>query len=157
MRIFIMALAAIAIIGGGGAGVYFYFVHPAEASTPDDEKAEKKQAKKEKSGEPHKFVQMQPLILPIIDGNNISQVISLIVSIEVATEVEEKMVKAMIPRLQDAYIQDMYGMLNKKDALKDGLVQVSVIKSRLNDVSTEVLGEDIAKDVLLQVVQQNEL
>ena len=63
-------------------------------------------------------------------------------------------VQSLTPRLNDAYIQDMYGILSDQAALKGGVIQVGMIKSRLNKISAEVLGEDIVSDVLLQVVQQ---
>ncbi|MCP4932654.1 MAG: flagellar basal body-associated FliL family protein, partial [bacterium] len=50
--------------------------------------------------------------------------------------------------------QDMYGVLNRHAALKGGVIQVSVIKARLNKISQEIMGEDVVYDVLLQVVQQ---
>ena len=61
----------------------------------------------------------------------------------------------MSPRLTDAYIQDMYGILNKHAALKGGIIQVHMIKQRLNEVTDKVVGDaDIHTEVLIQVVQQ---
>ena len=46
-------------------------------------------------------------------------------------------------------------MLNRHAALKGGVIQVGIIKKRLNKISDRVMGdEDVVQDVLLQVVQQ---
>ena len=73
---------------------------------------------------------------------------------EVEDKVKAEALKKLTPRLKDAYIQDMYGVLNKHAALKGGVVQVAAVKSRLTKITTDVLGEDMVSEVLLQVVQQ---
>ncbi|MGH1375989.1 MAG: flagellar basal body-associated FliL family protein [Alphaproteobacteria bacterium] len=110
-------------------------------------------AKKE-GGSALEFVKMEPLLLPIIDEDGIQQVVSMVLSIEVEGVSDADKVKAMKPRLTDAYITDMYGVLNKHAALKGGVIQVAMIKERLNEITHDVLGDDISAEVLIQVVQQ---
>lgn len=100
------------------------------------------------------FVKLDPLLLPIIDEDGVQQVVSMVVAIEVSGTSDADKVKAIKPRLTDAYIQDMYGILNKHAALKGGIIQVRMIKERLNQITDEVVGDDIDTEVLLQVVQQ---
>ena len=157
MRMIFIGLAALILLGGGGAGAYFYFSQSAEASA--GEEADKKHHEKAKSDKGHEkghfeFVELDPLVLPIVDNNGVSQVVSMVVALEVADAEIAKEVEKMTPRLKDAFIQDMYGVLNRHAALKGGVIQVSAIKKRLNKISAEVLGEDKVHDVLLQVVQQ---
>lgn len=109
--------------------------------------------KKTEEGGNSAFVKLDPLLLPIIDEDGIQQVVSMVVSIEVNSDNASK-VKLYSPRLTDAYIQDMYGVLNRHAALKDGIIQVRMIKERLNKVTGEILGHDIEAEVLLQLVQQ---
>jgi flagellar FliL protein len=152
MRLIMMIAIAVLMLGGGGAGAYFYFVHPAEASTKIPVKNPSSEAKGDDNSA---FVQLDPLILPVIDGKGVSQTISMVVVLEVADKKNEDMVKRLIPKLNDAYIQDMYGVLSRKNAMPNGVVEVGMIKSRLNHISQGVLGDGIVKDVLLQVVQQH--
>ena len=63
-------------------------------------------------------------------------------------------VERLSPRLKDAFIQDMYGALNRKGSMENGVLQVSPIKERLNKISVKVLGKEKVNDVLLQIVQQ---
>jgi flagellar FliL protein len=163
MKMIIMVVAAIAILGGGGAGAYFYFMKPAEASEgdtatkdvkKDDHAKEEKHAKNDAHAEHVEFVELDALILPIIDEEGVNQTVSMVIAIEVGNPEAAKKVESMAPRLKDAYIQELYGVLNKNAALKDGVIQVGMIKERLNTISTKVMGEDVVSDVLLQVVQQ---
>ena len=160
MRIVLFALAAIIILGGAGAGAYYYFsgktaqaADGAEVGAQHDD--HKKQAKSDKGhGAVLAFVELDPLILPIVDNNGVSQIVTMVISLEVNDEAAAATVKSLSPRLKDAFIQDMYGVLNRHAALKGGVIQVSQIKARLNELSNKVVGEDLINDVLLQVVQQ---
>lgn len=165
MRMIMIAVLALVVLGGGGAGAYFYFQKPAEAAaTEGDEvadnhgKKDEKHAKAKKKGghgaDAIEFVEMDPLILPIVNSEGLSQTVSLVIALEVSDKESVDLVEKMTPKLKDAYIQDMYGMLSQHANLKGGVIQVGDIKSRLNKISAEVLGEDIVHDVLLQVVQQ---
>lgn len=164
MRKIIIAVVALLLLGGGGAGAYFYFMKPAEASPGEVEKGAeehgKQAGKEDKKGGGHgeggeaKFVKLDPLILPIINNEGLTQVVSLVIAIEVADEESKKTVEQLVPRLNDAFIQDLYGVLSDKSAVKAGILQVGYIKDRLNKITVRVLGEDMGTDVLLQVVQQ---
>jgi flagellar FliL protein len=164
MKLAVIAIVALLLVGGGAAGAYFYFDKPAEAAGgPVDEAAKAEhEAKKEaaKEGEPApqaQFVQLDPLILPLIGESGVTQTISIVVSLEVPDAASAEEVKRLSPRLRDAYIQDMYGALSRKSAMKDGVLQVDMIKQRLNRASIKVLGEGKFKEVLLQIVQQRSI
>ena len=158
MRMMIMAVVALLVLGGGGAGVYFYFMKPAAAAATESSEVAKNHEDHKKAKKGHggvvEFVELDPLILPIIDTEGVTQTVSLVIAIEVASPEAKKEVETLAPRLKDAFIQDMYGVLNQHAALKGGVIQVSTIKSRLNKITTDVMGEDVVNDVLLQVVQQ---
>lgn len=103
------------------------------------------------------YFQMNPLMIPIIQRGGISQQVSFVISIEVPNGKLDT-VSRYQPRLADAFIQDLYGVLGAGYGLVNGKVlDVHAIKQRLRHVSQKVLGEDVATDVLLQVVQQRPL
>ena len=105
-----------------------------------------------KEGGVYRYVELEPLVLPIVDKTGVSQTVSLVIALEVKGADDH--VRAMAPRLTDAYIQDLYGMLNEHAALKGGVIQVGYIKERLNKISQGVIPDGKINDVLLQVVQQ---
>ena len=94
MKMAVIALLALVLVGGGAAGAYFYFDKPAEASAgPMDEAAkaahDAKTAEAAEGAEAPKeqFVQLDPLILPVIGDDGVTQTVSLVVSIEVPDEI----------------------------------------------------------------------
>ncbi len=154
MKMVLMAIVVLGLLGGGGAGAYYYFQHPAEASVgPDGEVVKEARAKPERTGEP-KYVNIDPLSLPIIDDKGVTSNVNIVVALQVSDDKAANEIKKQMPRLIDAYIQNMYGMLNKREALKGGVVQVGMVKDRLNQITKKVLGDDMVDDVLLQVVSQ---
>ena len=166
MRLVIIGVVALLVLGGGGAAAYFFFLQPAEASISeegeDGHDIHAKQDKKKKGdghggGHGSEFVELDPLILPIVDNDGVNQVVSLVIALEVADAESAAQVTHMAPKLKDAYIQDMYGVLNRHAALKGGVIQVRSIKKRLNKITGDILGEDVVQDVLLQVVQQRHI
>ncbi len=142
-------IVALALLFAAGLGLTQFTSKPAEASDSKEAESGDHEAAPEVS-----FFEMKPLVLPIMDENGVSQVISLVVSLEAASPEARAEIEKYSPRLLDAFIQDMYGALSRKAAMEGGLIQVGYIKSRLNRVSGEVLGKDKVKDVLLQVLQQ---
>lgn len=150
MKKIVIISAVLLLLGGGAFG--FYVTKPAEAG--DSEKAAKQSKEFNKNSE---FVELSPLVLPIIDSNGLSQTISVVVAIEVSSSSDAKKVESIAPKLQDAYIQDMYGVLSAQSSLNEsGAVEVKVLKQRLTRVSQSIAGE-IVDDVLLQVVSQQSL
>lgn len=156
MKLVIIGVVALLVLGGSAAGAYYYFGHPAEAALVEGAIPEAP-AHEEKSAENAIFVQLDPLTLPILDESGANQIVSLVVMLEVSSEENADKVKKLTPRLKDAFIQDMYGVLNRKASTNDGVLQVGTIKKRLNDISDRVMGEDVVDDVLLQVVEQRPL
>ncbi|QQG35219.1 MAG: flagellar basal body-associated FliL family protein [Micavibrio aeruginosavorus] len=158
MKMAFLALAAVVVLGAGAGGAYFYFGQKAEASVGENaEHAEAREAKdshKKDKGGHAAYVEMDPLILPIVDAEGVSQIVSLVVVLQVHDETQKAEVSSQMPRIKDAYIQDMYGVLNKHAAMKGGVVQVGIIKEKLNTANTRILGDGVVEDVLLQVVQQ---
>ncbi|MGH1398293.1 MAG: flagellar basal body-associated FliL family protein [Alphaproteobacteria bacterium] len=159
MKLPVMILGALVMLAVGGAGGYLFFQNTAEASLSEEElekveakKAEKKKEKEEKKH--YEYVELDPLMLPIIDKNGVSQVLSMVVMVETADPVAIEKVE---PKLTDAYIQELYGVLNEHAALKGGVIQIEYIKAKLNKVSKKVAGDEVVHDVLLQVVQQRPL
>lgn len=162
MKIVLVALLGLIMAAGGGVGGYFYFKQSAVASLGPVEmnamsyKKDKKKAAKsaEDLAKELRFVELDPIILPIIDQSGVSQVVTLIVSLEVLGDANADFAKQLAPRLKDAFIQDMYGVLNRKASMEGGVVKVDDLKKRLSRVSTKILGDSKVNGVLLQAVNQ---
>lgn len=147
-------LAAILLLSIG-AGAYFY-MSSSEASTGEDAAvAAKAEDKEHASAGKITYIPMQPIILPIIDREGISQTISLVVSLEVKDESKAGEIEENLPKLADAFLSDMYGTLSKQAAMEHGVIKVSALKARLVSITNRVMGEGAVNGVLLQVLQQH--
>ena len=111
----------------------------------------------EGGGDKFRFVELDPLVLPIVDNNGVSQTVNMVVALEVKSEGDVSKIELYKPKLVDAYLQDLYGVLNEHAALKGGVIQLGIVKKRLLAISNEILGEDVVQAVLLQVVSQRRL
>jgi len=103
-------------------------------------------------GEVVHFVELSPLMLPVINDRGVSQMISLIVAVEVDSQEKADKVTKFSPRLTDAYLSDLYGALSNKN-MEKGMVPIAYLKERLNVMSNKVLGDEVVSDVLVQVMQ----
>ena len=100
------------------------------------------------------YIQLNPLVLPIITDRGLTQQVSLLISVEVPYGKKDE-VQPYEPRLADAFLQDLYGALGTGTGLmRGGVVDIVAIKQRLVAVALKVLGTERFHDVLLQVVQQ---
>lgn len=100
------------------------------------------------------FVEMDPLIVPVIDDSGVSQTVSMVIALEVHTPEAKAAIESMTPRLKDAFIMDIYGLLNQASAIKGGVIQIAYVKDRLSKTAAKVMGDDSIVGVLLQVVNQ---
>lgn len=101
------------------------------------------------------FVEMDPLVLPVVEGARVVQSVTIVVSLDVPNKSAAELARALKPKLADAFITILYEMLNDNsgnDAA--GVVQTGEIKKRLHEKAAEILGDKNVNGVLLQVVQQ---
>lgn len=111
------------------------------------------EAKDKKEGEiTIQFIELSPLVLPVINDRGVTQMVSLVVALEVDSQEKADKVTHFSPRLTDAYLSDLYGVLSHK-AAENGMIPIDFVKKRLNAASHKVLGEEIVSDVLVQVLQ----
>lgn len=159
MKKIIMILVALGLVGGGGYAAYTMLNQKAEAAVDGagESKGEKtaKAEKGDKKDESVEFVQLDPLMLPIVDKKGSTQMMSIVITLEIGDPANVEKVTHMQPRLTDAYIRDMYGVLSQKAAMPNGVLQVEMIRKRLENATVAILGENVVNDILLQHLQQN--
>lgn len=149
MRILLVLIVAIVFGGAGFAGGWWYFTifappqHEAEAKPPEPPPAG-----------PPSFVNIGPLTVPVLGGDKAEQFVTLVVALEVADGTVAERVRSLAPRLTDAFVTSLYGAIGNGHMLHGGLIDVQQIKSRLLAASRKVVGDGVARDVLIQVVSQ---
>lgn len=100
------------------------------------------------------YVKISPLILPMIGDNGVEQVVSLVIVLEVVSRDTATEVIGMSPKLNDAYLTDLYGAIDRRDRMRNGLLDVAYIKDRLNNLTQKIMGPDKVKGILVQGITQ---
>ena len=100
------------------------------------------------------YVDLSPMVLPVIDGDHIQQVLQFTVTLQVADEKAAEHIRAVKPRLTDAYIQDLYGALDRRRVMDGKILDIERLKDELRRVSAGVLGDKGFEEVLIQRVSQ---
>ena len=101
--------------------------------------------------EPPRFIDLEPLIVPIFHGDEIVATIQISVKLEAVGAANETRINRIKPRLNDAYIKDLYSFIPRLLRNQER-VNVFIIKKRLQMVSDKLLGEGIISDVLVQSI-----
>lgn len=163
----ILGVAALLLLGGGGAGAYFFLFSPdADASVntgkdgehaKEDGHAKKDDHNSNLGGGHTAYIELEPLLLPIIDEYGVSQTVTMRIALELTDADKALSIQQMKPKLNNAYIRDMYGALNEYALLKGGVIEVGIVKQRLHRITNEVLGDNIVNAVLLEMVNQQEV
>lgn len=148
-KIIFLVLALLLLVGGGVGGYLLFWQKPAKEG---EEHAEAPK-KKERTGPPV-FAQIGPMIIPVLGAKTVEQNITITVSLEVDDDAAKDIVKAQSPRLVDAYVQALYGGIDKGQVLEGQLLNIPAVKTKLMEATEKVLGPDVVSDVLIQSVNQ---
>jgi flagellar basal body-associated protein FliL len=100
------------------------------------------------------YVKISPLILPMIGDNGVEQIVSLVIVIEVSSRDVATEVISKSPRINDAFLTDLYGAIDRRERMRNGLLDVTYLKDRLTKLVIEIMGADKIKGVLVQGITQ---
>ena len=147
MKTVVIIVLVLALLGGSGAAGWFFFLK-------EDPEAMIEEVVEEVAPAAPVYVRFNPLQLPLIGDDGIDQVIDIIVALEVPDDAAADQVIAMAPRLNDAILRDLYGVLHTNRIMRDGVVNVNAIKVRIVGVAQGIMGEELVNDALVQGVAQ---
>ncbi len=106
---------------------------------------------------PQNFVYLKPVMLPVMAPNGIvDQFISITVTLEFDDAATADKERALVPRIVDAYLQDLYGAVDDHKVMKGGVLDPMALKAELEASNSRVLG-GIPCKVLLQNIGQRQL
>ncbi|MDE1147904.1 MAG: hypothetical protein PW843_14980 [Azospirillaceae bacterium] len=146
-KILLLMVALIALIGAGVGG-YVFLVHK-------DGQPKKEEEEKKKPAGPPQFVDIGPFVLPVMGEKQIEQNLLLQVQIQVGSDEAKETVKDRKYRLQNAFIEALYGKLGQQQIRKGEVIDVVQVRRWLVEAANKVMGEGIIDDVLIQAVNQH--
>jgi flagellar protein FliL len=100
------------------------------------------------------FIDMQPIVLPVIEGKNVTRQVGVLLTVEFAEghvpgDVEEKR-----RQLADAFITELYRIYGWRSGA-DRVVNETLVKRHLQATADRILGKGIVQAVLIrQLVEQ---
>ena len=148
MKKLLIAIAAILILAGGAVAAMKWLQIGPFAST---EMATEAKEDPEEVKEDSIFVDLDPLMLPVINGNQIAGTIQIQVKLETSGQDNAIFLKRRLTRISDAFVKDLHGfvprLLKKKER-----IDVIILKDRLKVIGTRLLCKGYIDDVLVQSV-----
>lgn len=149
IKAIIVLVIGLGLLGGAGFGGWVlynqYFVEHADAPPPSPPPPP-----------PTAFIRMTPIVVPMIGDKKVEQFVSFVVSIEVLAS-DQPRGAALMPRLRDQFIRDLYDAVDRKTIMRGALVDLAAAKKVMKAAAVKVLGEENVRDVLVQVVTQRNL
>ncbi|MBX6320593.1 MAG: hypothetical protein IRY94_02080 [Rhodospirillaceae bacterium] len=99
------------------------------------------------------FVDLPPLTLPAVRDGAVERLVRVDLALELRPGADAAKVQAELPRLTDAFLVELYGLIGHRFMDESG-DDTAVIKSRLQAASRRVLGSDAVAAVLIQGMAQ---
>lgn len=147
IRLIVIVVAFLIMVGGLIGGLYFWGFDPLAkfnqlvGNAPADPKAPVKAIQPS-------YVDFGLLIVPVVQDREVKKQAELILRLEVPADKKDA-VAQNLPRLQNAYLQDMMSFLPVH--LRDGdRLDQSVVRRRLTLLSEKVLAPGWVKDVVIE-------
>jgi len=148
-KIIIIIFAAIILLAGGAITVMQQMELGPSAPKVDEAEAEKKkQAAKKKEPSLPRFITMDALTIPVIQGDRVALTLQLQLQIETSEERVDDLNKNM-DRLKDAYIRDLHSFIPRLYR-KSNILDTEALKTRLKVIGQRTIGKGIIDSVLIQ-------
>jgi hypothetical protein len=106
------------------------------------------------AGDTLRFVALDVLVIPIFQGEKVAATVQIQLKLEATNLENASEIARLLPRLNDAFLRDLYGFIPRHLRKKERL-DLALIKDRLQMVGDKVAGPGVIKSVLVQAVLEN--
>jgi len=145
MKKFVVVFAMLLMLSGGSISIMKTLEMGPFAKT------EGEAAEEAVSDEPPRFIEMGLLLIPIFSGDRVATTIQIQIKLETMGTENESKVNKMMPRINDAFLRDLYAFIPRL-VRKEGKIRAIVIKKRLEMIAGKVAGPDLISNVLVQSI-----
>ncbi len=144
MKKLLLIFGLLVMLGGGTvSSLKFLKVGPFQG----DEVVEEKQ--EEEVDDTTLFVDMEPLAIPIFQGNRVAATVQIQVKLETNGKDNVKKIKRIMPVITDAFVRDLHSFMPRLLKAEER-IDVLIIKQRLQLIGNKVAGKGLIKNVLVQ-------
>lgn len=147
MKKAIILVVLLLVLGGGG---YVGWQQMGDTA-PEAEAGEGGENSSFFADEP-RFIELDLLTAPFMRGGKFVQYVVLVVNLEVRSDDEVVEVRAVMPRLRDAFVTELHTIATMRNP-EQMMLNMKRIKSRLLASAHKVMRNETVRDVLVQLAQ----
>jgi hypothetical protein len=103
---------------------------------------------------PPRFLEMPPLVVPILQGEGPAATIQLDFTLEAEGDANARRIEKLMPKIGDAFFRELFGFIPRL-LKQEGRLNLSILKKRLMIVADKVGGPGTIAAVLVQAVAEN--
>ena len=96
------------------------------------------------------FIDMEPLGIPIFQGNKVVATIQIQVKLETNGEKNAERIKHIMPVITDAFVRDLHSFMPRLLKAEER-VDVLIVKQRLQYIGDKVAGRGLIRNVLVPI------
>ena len=145
-KLIVLFLMLLLLIGGTAGALMLLELGPFKPKEGTVKKVIRKQEK-----DTTVFIDMDPLAIPIFQGNKVVATIQILVKLETNSEDNAELIKERMPIITDAFVRDLHSFMPRLLKAKER-VDVLIIKQRLKMVADKVAGKGLIQNVLVQSI-----
>ncbi|MBT3766049.1 MAG: hypothetical protein HOB79_02960 [Rhodospirillaceae bacterium] len=152
MQKLIIAVVLVMMIAGGAiSALKFLEIGP---FAPEESAAVDPKAPVANPDEPPKYVEMKPILIPVIAQDKVVVTYRIVVQLETYGYDNKQMLLKLKPKLSDIFIRDLHAFIprlfrNKKE------LDVAIVKQRLELIASRSTKPGVITGVLVQSVTNN--
>ncbi len=144
MKKLLLILGLLVMLGGGTvSGLKFLKLGPFQGDEVVEDKPE------EQVEDTTLFVDMEPLAIPIFQGNRVAATVQIQVKLETNGKSNVEKIKQIMPVITDAFVSDLHSFMPRLLKAEER-IDVLIIKQRLQLIGNKVAGKGLIKNVLVQ-------
>jgi flagellar FliL protein len=142
----IIMVVGLMILGGGAVSVMKWM-----KLGPFEEVAVEGQEEQMVRDDDTLFVDMEPLVIPVYQGDKVAATVQIQVKLETIGSENKAKLQHIMPKISDLFIRDLHTLI--PHLLKqEEQIDVLIIKQRLKLISDKLIGPDLIQNVLGQSV-----
>lgn len=114
-------------------------------------KGDIKKVKEKKVIDTTVFIDMEPLAIPVFQGNRVAATVQIQIKLETNNLDKAERIKKMMPIITDAFVRDLHGFMPRLLRAEER-IDVLIIKQRLQLIGDKVAGKGLISNVLVQSI-----
>jgi flagellar FliL protein len=101
------------------------------------------------------FVNLQPIVLPVIERNAVTRQIGILLTLELGKDQTSESIEPKRRQLVDAFVQELYRLYDARSGASR-VVDEAVVKAHLQRTADSVLGPGVVHAILIRQLMEQQ-